>query len=201
MKTEKHPNKKLAYEEPLKGNSKNKALSGWLTKNNLILCSLAAIVVLILSVPQFYNLVIPLFIPSDKTIAVQGDNTKKPISIIRDITNELMWGVIPDGKMLTWNEANKYAEDCTAEGFDDWRLPSEKEVKLVNMKDKQFKAHVNRNLARGFYWTSKIKIKEEEDRKITKITVFNPYNFDNKEDDSIDVVAERLWYIILVRDL
>ncbi|QKG79873.1 Lcl C-terminal domain-containing protein [Tenuifilum thalassicum] len=51
-----------------------------------------------------------------------GDGT------VTDVNTGLMWQQIPTTKDLTWEEANAYCDSLTLAGYDDWRLPTAKEL-------------------------------------------------------------------------
>jgi hypothetical protein len=51
-----------------------------------------------------------------------GDGT------VTDLTTGLMWQQVPPTEEFTWEEANEYCENLNLAGYDDWRLPSVKEL-------------------------------------------------------------------------
>ena len=51
-----------------------------------------------------------------------GDGT------ITDNLTGLMWQMIPVSEYFTWDEAQEYCEDLSLAGYDDWRLPTAKEL-------------------------------------------------------------------------
>lgn len=51
-----------------------------------------------------------------------GDGT------ITDLVTGLIWQKVPPKMDLTWEEAKKYCDTLTLGGYDDWRLPSAKEL-------------------------------------------------------------------------
>ncbi|MGQ1891509.1 Lcl C-terminal domain-containing protein [Thermophagus sp. OGC60D27] len=55
-----------------------------------------------------------------------GDGT------ITDLNTGLMWQSIPDSEDFTWDEAVEYCENLELGGYDDWRLPSCKELYSIS---------------------------------------------------------------------
>jgi len=51
-----------------------------------------------------------------------GDGT------VTDLNTGLMWQAAPSSQSFSWQEAVDYAEDLTLGGYDDWRVPSTKEL-------------------------------------------------------------------------
>lgn len=49
-------------------------------------------------------------------------------SIVIDSKTGLMWSLQDNGKDIDWWDAEKFSEDFTAGGYDDWRLPDIKEL-------------------------------------------------------------------------
>ncbi len=76
--------------------------------------------------------------------AVRGEENVYGINKFVDngdgtITNNatgLMWQKADDGNTRNWGEALKYAEDLEIAGYDDWRLPSAKELQSIVDYDK-----------------------------------------------------------------
>jgi len=54
-----------------------------------------------------------------------GDGT------VTDAATELMWQQADSGAGMNWEDALAYAEDLTLAGYDDWRLPSVKELQSI----------------------------------------------------------------------
>lgn len=55
-----------------------------------------------------------------------GDGT------ITDNNTGLMWQQIPSSESFTWEEAKDYCENLTLGGYDDWRMPSTKELYSIS---------------------------------------------------------------------
>ena len=52
-------------------------------------------------------------------------------STVSDNATGLMWSQTDNGEMLYWEDALAYAENSTLAGYDDWRLPSIKELQSI----------------------------------------------------------------------
>ena len=76
--------------------------------------------------------------------------------IIIDPTTELQWSRTFADRM-NWKAAKKFAADCRIGGYDDWRVPTRKEL-LTLVDDTQFNPAANAELfpdmESSWYWTS-----------------------------------------------
>jgi hypothetical protein len=87
-------------------------------------------------------------------------------STITDIATGLMWAKDDSKVQLNWQEALKYAETSTLEGYSDWRLPNVKELQSIVDYSGIFPAidttyfnitsfnHADGRLDYPFFWTS-----------------------------------------------
>ena len=48
-----------------------------------------------------------------------------------DSQTGLMWAARDNGKDITWEEANRYCENCKRGGYTDWRLPTLDELNML----------------------------------------------------------------------
>ncbi|MET0753563.1 MAG: TIR domain-containing protein [Pyrinomonadaceae bacterium] len=55
--------------------------------------------------------------------------------VIIDARNKLMWTKYPADADVNWDEAVKYCEELSLNGFNDWRLPSYLDLKATNDSD------------------------------------------------------------------
>ena len=51
---------------------------------------------------------------------------------ITDLNTGLMWQQVPTSATFTWQEAVDYCEDLELNGYDDWRMPSCKELYSIS---------------------------------------------------------------------
>ena len=78
----------------------------------------------------------------------RGDGT------ILDIKTNFLWQQSPSDKRFTWEKANEYCKSLTLAGYNDWRLPTIDELKvLINRKyrpsiDPIFEYEI------GWHWSS-----------------------------------------------
>jgi tetrahydromethanopterin S-methyltransferase subunit B len=90
--------------------------------------------------------------------------------VIVDARNKLMWTKYPANVDVNWDEAVKYCEELSLNGFNDWRLPSFLDLKAMNDSDIPESQKVRTSIDFDepcCYWTST----EEKDRK--RVRVFN----------------------------
>ncbi len=70
----------------------------------------------------------------------------------------LMWAVKDNGKDVNWDNARKFCENYRSGGYDNWRMPTSKELfgkRLPGMKyDIVFGKKYGQKPATGWYWTS-----------------------------------------------
>jgi hypothetical protein len=85
--------------------------------------------------------------------------------VITDVSTGLMWKKNKLDYQMNWKTALKACEDITYEGFDDWRLPSRKELlslihnpKIINNYRSLLPA-----LVPGYYWSSSSYVPAPED--------------------------------------
>jgi hypothetical protein len=52
--------------------------------------------------------------------------------IITDLNTELMWQQVPSADGFSWQEAEDYCENLELGGYDDWRMPSAKELYSIS---------------------------------------------------------------------
>ena len=83
------------------------------------------------------------------------DNTKE---IVIDNTTNLQWQDNSDAKTVqkTWSEAKDYCENLTLGGYDDWRLPSDRELLTIVDYGRYDPAidPVFQNVTSSWYWSS-----------------------------------------------
>ncbi|WP_372746937.1 DUF1566 domain-containing protein [Lutibacter sp.] len=65
---------------------------------------------------------------ADYNKGVEMSFTDNKDATITDNVTGLMWGQNQSEKGMTWEEAKKYCEELTLAGYNDWRLPSLKEL-------------------------------------------------------------------------
>ncbi len=120
-----------------------------------------------------------------KPAAQTNANPTSTNEVIVDARNKLMWTKYPADADVNWDEAVKYCEGLSLNGFNDWRLPSYLDLKATNDLDIPEAEKVWTSIDFDepcCYWTST----EEKDK--TRARVFNE-KFDiqslskeNKED-------------------
>ena len=72
---------------------------------------------------------------SDLRALIESGLVDKEDGIIFDTGTNLLWQQSPPNKTFTWKEAKKYCKSLTLAGYDDWRLPTIDELKvLINKK-------------------------------------------------------------------
>ncbi|MGC2236240.1 MAG: TIR domain-containing protein [Pyrinomonadaceae bacterium] len=110
-------------------------------------------------------------IKSENTNAPKNSN---PIAatneVIVDARNKLMWTKYPADADVNWDEAVKFCEELSLNGFNDWRLPSYLDLKATNDLDIPEAERVWASIDFDepcCYWTST----EEKDKK--RVRVFN----------------------------
>ena len=78
--------------------------------------------------------------------------------VVTEDATKLMWqdNSAARSYSATWEGAVNYCENLTFAGYDDWRLPNEKELYFIADRTKSYPAVYNgfKNTATGFYWTS-----------------------------------------------
>lgn len=121
------------------------------------------------------------FLPTRKTEIHEAanNNTTAPTKsnaitstneVIVDARNKLMWTKYPADADVNWDEAVKYCEGLSLNGFNDWRLPSYLDLKATNDSDIPEAERVWTSIDFDepcCYWTST----EEKDKK--RARVFN----------------------------
>ena len=99
---------------------------------------------------------------------VYGENNfkKNEDNTITDVATGLMWAKDDSKMQLSWEEALKYAETSSLEGYSDWRLPNVKELQSIVDYSGVFPAidttyfnitsfnHADGRLDYPFFWTS-----------------------------------------------
>jgi hypothetical protein len=54
---------------------------------------------------------------------------------VKDLSTGLMWAAFDNGGPITWDDAKKYCENYRGGGYEDWRMPTQEELKdLYNPK-------------------------------------------------------------------
>lgn len=104
------------------------------------------------------------------TAPAKSNPTTSTNEVIIDERNKLMWTKFPADADVNWDEAVKYCEELSLNGFNDWRLPSYLDLKATNDSDipEAEKAWKSIDFDEPCcYWTST----EDKDRK--RIRVFN----------------------------
>lgn len=79
---------------------------------------------------SFFITVMLLFLCSGIAAAedIQKDRFQMIDNLVVDSETGLMWAVRDNGSDIDWWQAEKYCEEFTAGGYDDWRLPDIKEL-------------------------------------------------------------------------
>ncbi len=50
---------------------------------------------------------------------------------VKDLDTGLMWAASDNGGPITWEDAKKYCENYRAGGYEDWRMPTQEELKAL----------------------------------------------------------------------
>ena len=85
--------------------------------------------------------------------------------IITDTSTQLMWMKCPEYYRYSYHEAVKYARNCKLAGYNDWRLPTYKELKdISNIDNKDAIIHRTFDCYESRFWTSTICASESNER-------------------------------------
>lgn len=85
------------------------------------------------------------------------------IDIWKDNNTDLMWQLDINTRLMTWYEANEYADNMNAAqygGYTDWRLPTIEELEIVyayknlDIAWKYKEKGISADFSRAFYWSS-----------------------------------------------
>jgi hypothetical protein len=91
---------------------------------------------------------------SDLRALIESGLVDKEDSTIFDTGTNLFWQQSPSNKTFTWEDANEHCRSLTLAGYNDWRLPTIDELKvLIN---KKYKPSIDPifKCKSGWYWSS-----------------------------------------------
>ena len=94
-------------------------------------------------------LLMPLLLFSQERFIDKGN-------IVYDNETKLYWQKRGSNEELTWDEAKSFCNNLSLDGYDDWRLPNQKELYYLADRSR-YKPAINSNyfdLKSSWYWSS-----------------------------------------------